>query len=99
MAYLNYPSTTEVQLQLDAKEGAILAVVRGCPWWTKADIERALGSTLVTSVTLTTTQAMDSTLRRILRMSFGLVFPKEGGVGHHPVRAHANITQEAHRSS
>jgi hypothetical protein len=87
MAYLSYPSVTEVQLLLDAQEGAILTVLRGCPWWTKAEVDRhAPGSTQVTSVTLTTTRAMDATLRRILQMSFGLVFPKEGGVGQRPVR-------------
>ncbi len=87
MAHLSYPSMTEVQLRLDAKEGAILAVVRGCPWWTKADVEGQLpGSTTVSSVSLTATRAVESTLRRILQMSFGLVFPVEGGVGQQPVR-------------
>lgn len=87
MAHLSYPSVTEVQLRLDAKENAILAVVRGCPWWIKADVQGRLpGSPIVSSVSLTTTRAVESTLRRILQMSFGLVFPTEGGVGEQPVR-------------
>lgn len=87
MAHLSYPSATEVQLRLDSQEGAILNVVRGCPWWTRADVEGRLpGSATVTGVTLTTDRGMDSTLRRILQLSFGLVFPSEGGVGERPAR-------------
>ena len=87
MAHLSYPSVTEVQLRLDAQEDAILSVVRKCPWWTKAEVEgRFPGSTTVSSVSLTTTRAVESTLRRILQMSFGIVFPAEGGVGQQPVR-------------
>lgn len=82
MATISYPSPVELQLCLEAQEGAILDVVRGCSWWTKADIEgRMPGVTTVTRVTLTTTRSMDSTLRRILNLSFGLIFPEDGGVG------------------
>jgi hypothetical protein len=46
MAHLSYPSLMDVQLRLDANEDAILTVVRGCPWWHKADVEgRCVGST------------------------------------------------------
>lgn len=83
MAQLSYPSTTEVQLRLEAQEDAILAVVRRCPWWTKAEVEGRLpGSPIVSGVILTTTRGVESTLRRILQMSFGMVFPAEGGVAH-----------------
>ena len=80
MATLRYASETDIQLHLDPQDEAILTVVRGCPWWTK-------GETIVdhqgtpSGVTLTTTRPMESTLRRILDLSFGLVFPPEGGVG------------------
>lgn len=85
MARLSYPALTEVQLRLDAQEGLILAVLRGCPWWTKIEVEGLLpGSTTVSSVTLTATRGMDATLRRIVRMSSGLVFPQDGGVGQKP---------------
>ncbi len=87
MAHLSYPSGTEVQLRLGTQEGAILDVVRRCSWWTNAEVEGRLpGSATVSGVTLTTTRAMESTLRRILQLSFGLVFPVEGGVGQQPVR-------------
>jgi hypothetical protein len=100
MAYLSYPSPTEVQLQLDAQDGAILAVVRGCSWWTKAEVEgRLSGSTLVTGVTLTTTREMDALLRRILRMSFGLEFPQAGGIGHHPMRVRRSMVHDKQPSS
>lgn len=99
MAHLSYPSMTEVQLRLEAQEDAILAVVRGCPWWTKADFEGRLpGSTTVSSVSLTTTRGVESTLRRILQMSFGLVFPKEGGVGHQVVREGSGLVGAKRRS-
>lgn len=82
MATLIYPSSEELQLRLESREGAILDVVRGCPWWTKADIEgRIPGDSTVTGVTLTALREMDSTLRRIMNLSFGLVFPADGGVG------------------
>lgn len=82
MATLSYPSLEELQLRLEAQDGAILDVVRGCPWWTKAELEgRVPGSNTVSSVTLTAMRAMDSTLRRILHLSFGLMFPADGGVG------------------
>lgn len=82
MAHLSYPSPTEVQLRLDAQDYVIFAVLRGCPWWTRAEVEGRLpGSTTVSSVTLTALRCMDGTLRRILRLSAGLVFPTDGGVG------------------
>ncbi len=99
MAHLSYPSITEVQLRLEAQEDAILAVVRRCPWWTKADVEGRLpGSTTVSGVILTTTRATESTLRRILQMSFGLVFPPEGGAGQQPVREAPRVKGGKRRS-
>lgn len=100
MAQLSYPSVTEVQLRLEAQEAAILAVVRGCPWWTRADVEgRFPGSTTVSSITLTTTRGVDSTLRRILQMSFGLVFPQEGGTGQRTERGAPQAKRAARGSS
>lgn len=82
MATLSYPSLEELQLRLEAQDGAILDVVRGCPWWTSADLAgRVPGTRTVTRVTLTAPRGNDRTLRRILQLSFGLVFPEDGGVG------------------
>ena len=94
MATLIYPSPEELQLQLESQEGAILDVVRGCPWWTRADFEgRMPGDSTVTRITLTATRGMDSTLRRILNLSFGLIFPADGGVGEKRVRTAAPSVQ------
>ncbi len=88
MAYLSYPSPAAMQLRLDTQDDALFQVVRGCTWWTNAEIEGRLpGSTRVTQVTLTTTRAMDGTLRSILETGFGLVFPVAGGAGRPRVSA------------
>lgn len=87
MAHLSYLSLTEIQLRLDAGEDSILGVVRKCPWWTNVTMEGHVpGSATASSVTLTTTRAMESTLRRILQMSFGLVFPSDGGIAQQRVQ-------------
>jgi hypothetical protein len=82
MAYLSYPSATEVQLRLGAQEQAILTVVRRWGWWTRAEVEgRVSGEGQVTAVILTADRGSDQTIRTILRRSFQLVFPAEGGAG------------------
>lgn len=94
MATISYPSPEVLHLLLEAQEGAILDVVRGCPWWTKAEFEgRVPGNSTVTRITLVATREMDSTLRRILDLSFGLVFPADGGVGAKRVRSTAGAAQ------
>lgn len=97
MATLSYPSPAELQLRLEAHEGAILDVVRGCPWWSRAEIEgRTPGNSTVTRVTLTAMRANDSTLRRILQLSFGLVFPADGGVGETRAQVRLRTAQAKH---
>lgn len=82
MAYLSYPSATEVQLHLGQHEDNILSVVRRWRWWTRADVERKLpDAAQVTAVILTAERMMDGTLRDILYGSFNLVFPVDGGEG------------------
>jgi hypothetical protein len=100
MAQLSYPSVTEVELRLGAHEEAILAVVRGCPWWTKAEVEgRVPGSATVSAVVLTTSRTVESTLRRILQMSFGMVFPAEGGIADQLRQEVPNTTGRRSRAS
>lgn len=87
MTHLSYPSSTELQLRLGPHENEILTVVRHCAWWTRAEIEGRLpGSSEVAAVILTAERRMDSTLREILRRSFKLAFPDEGGEAEHGVR-------------
>ena len=82
MAHLSYPDATEVQLRLEAKEEAILAVVRKCPWWLEANVEgRFPGSKIVSAITLTAERRMNETIREIMLRSFQIVFPPEGGEG------------------
>lgn len=82
MAQLNYPSSDEVQLRLDAQENAILAVVRRWGWWVRADVEgRVPGESQVTAVILTAARSEDRTIREILHRSFQIIFPAEGGPG------------------
>ena len=82
MAQLSYPSATEVQLRLGDQEDAILTVLRRWGWWTRADVEGRLpGAAQVSSVILTAARGQDRTIRTILRRSFQLVFPAEGGAG------------------
>ncbi len=82
MAHLSYPSATEVQLRLGAQENAILTVVRHWGWWTHAAVEGQLpGDPQVSAVILTAARGADQTIREILRRSFQIVFPTEGGAG------------------
>lgn len=82
MAYLSYPSQAEVQLRLGPQEDGILTVVRHCSWWTRAEVEGRLpGEARVSAVTLTAERAADATIREILRRSFQLIFPSDGGEG------------------
>ena len=84
MAHLSYPSATEVQLRLGAQEDAILRVVRHWGWWTYADVEGRLpGDPQVAAVILTAHRGADRTIREIMRRSFQIVFPPEGGAGEH----------------
>jgi hypothetical protein len=89
MAYLSYPSPTEVQLRLGAREDSILTVVRHWAWWTRAEVEGQLpGEATVSAVVLTAERPTERTIREILHRSFHLVFPADGGEGS-PAAPHA----------
>jgi hypothetical protein len=82
MAHLSYPSPAEVQLRLGPQENEILTVVRRWAWWTHAEVEgQQPGDAEVLAVILTAERSADATIREILRRSFHLVFPVEGGEG------------------
>jgi hypothetical protein len=82
MAYLSYPTPTEVQLRLGAQEDSILTVVRHWAWWTRAEVEGQLpGEATVSAVVFTAERPAESTIRDILQRSFRLVFPADGGEG------------------
>ena len=84
MAFLSYPSPTEVELRLGPHENEILSVVRKVGWWTRAEFEGQVpGNAEVTAVLLRADRAMESTIREILHRSFQIVFPPEGGESEH----------------
>src|SRR5215470_16109837 len=63
-----------------AAENRILTTLRRWPYWSRVDIERdPLNAAHCLSVTLVTGQEYESTLREILKRSFGMTFPAAGG--------------------
>jgi hypothetical protein len=63
-----------------AREDRVLTTLRGWPYWVRADIERdAENPASCITVTLITNRDHESTIREILKRSFGLIFPAEGG--------------------
>ena len=63
-----------------AAENRILTTVRRWPHWRRVDIERdPLNIEHCSAVTLITDPIFESTVREILKRSFGMTFPAEGG--------------------
>jgi hypothetical protein len=81
MTILNLSVPDELRLVLNgAAENVILATLRRWPHWLRVELERdPADASQCLSVTLITGRAHEATLREILRRSFGLVFPAEGG--------------------
>ena len=81
MTTLSISDTGELCLILrGADENRILATIRRWPYWCHVDIERdPMDAERCLSVTLFTDQIYESTVREILKRSFGLTFPATGG--------------------
>lgn len=81
MASLHMGAPGELWLVLHgAAENVILTTVRRWPHWLRVEVERdPEDTTQCVSVKLVTGSDQEATLREILRRSFGLVFPPEGG--------------------
>jgi hypothetical protein len=81
MTTLFINETGELCLTLrGAAENRILTSVRRWPHWRRVDIERDPVSVERTlAVTLITDQIYESTVREILKRSFGMTFPVDGG--------------------
>ena len=81
MATLTIAETGELHLTLrGAEENRILATVRRWPYWQRVDIERdPANAKRCLAVTLIADRGYESTLRDILRRSFGMTFPEAGG--------------------
>lgn len=81
MATLDMSSPDELRLVLSgAGEEAILATLRRWPHWLRAEVEHnPTDTSQALSITLVAARSQETTLREILRRSFGLTFPTEGG--------------------
>jgi len=81
MATLSINDAGELYLTLrGAAEDRILTTVRRWPHWQRVALERDLVNTeRCLAVTLVADQAYESTVREILKRSFGLTFPAAGG--------------------
>lgn len=81
MTTLDMSTPGELRLVLHgAAENVILTTVRRWPYWIRVEVEHdPADRTKCVSVTLVTGCDQESTLREILRRSFGLIFPPEGG--------------------
>jgi hypothetical protein len=81
MTTLYISETGELYLTLrGAAENRILTSVRRWPHWRRVDIERdPMSAERTLSVTLVTDQIYESTVREILKRSFGMTFPADGG--------------------
>jgi hypothetical protein len=81
MPTLDLSTPDELRLTLrGAAENTILTTLRRWPYWLRAEVEHdpADGAQCL-AVTLITGRGQEVTLREILRRSFGLTFPPEGG--------------------
>ena len=81
MTTLDMSTPGELRLVLrGAAENVILNTLRHWPYWLSVEVERdPLDNARHLSVTLITGQNHEVVLREILRRSFGMIFPPEGG--------------------
>jgi hypothetical protein len=81
MTTLDMSNPGEVRLILRGEtENAILTMLRRWPHWLRAEVEHdPVETTQCVAITLITDRAQEATIREILRRSFGLTFPPEGG--------------------
>ncbi|RRR70264.1 MAG: hypothetical protein EI684_13605 [Candidatus Viridilinea halotolerans] len=81
MTTLDMSTPGELRLVLQGEaENVILTTVRRWPHWLRAEVERnPADQSQCVAVTLVTESGQEATLREILRRSFGLIFPPEGG--------------------
>jgi hypothetical protein len=89
MTTLDMSSPGELRLILrGAQENAILNTLRHWPYWRGVEVERdPADRTQCLSVTLIADRGQEATIREVLRRSFGMTFPPEGGNRALPVAA------------
>jgi|SRR3954465_8998088 hypothetical protein len=81
MTTLSISESGELSLTLrGTEEDRILTTVRRWPHWRSVAIERdPVNAAHTLAVTLVTDQTYESTVREILKRSFGMTFPEAGG--------------------
>jgi hypothetical protein len=81
MTTLDINTPGELRLTLrGAAENVILTTLRRWPHWQRAEVEHnPADAAECLAVTLITDRGQEPTLREILRRSFGMIFPPEGG--------------------
>lgn len=81
MTTLDVQVPGELRLTLQgADENVILATLRRWPYWLRSEVQRdPANAEQCLTVTLVTGRNHEPILREILRRSFGLIFPPEGG--------------------
>ena len=95
MTTLSIGADGEVCLTLrGAAENCILTTLRHWPYWREVTLERdSIDTDRCLAVTLITDRVYESTVREILKRSFGLTFPKTGGSCDLPPRSAASPNQ------
>jgi hypothetical protein len=81
MTTLDLSTPGELRLILRGEEeNIILTTLRRWPHWLRAEVEHdPINKAHTLAVTLITDRDQEATLREILRRSFGMTFPSEGG--------------------
>lgn len=81
MTTLDVSTPDELRLVLrGTAENAILDTLRHWPNWLRVELERDPDDAArYLSVTLIAARGQEATIREILRRSFGMIFPPEGG--------------------
>jgi hypothetical protein len=81
MTTLDMSTPGELRLVLrGAAENAILNTLRHWPHWLRVELERdPADRTQYRSITLITGRNQEATIREVLRRSFRMTFPPEGG--------------------
>lgn len=81
MTTLDVSTPGELRLVLrGAAENAVLDTLRRWPYWLGVEVERdPADRAQCLSVTLIADRHQEATIREVLRRSFGMTFPPEGG--------------------
>lgn len=100
MTTLDVSVPGELRLVLrGAAENAILETLRHWPYWLRVEVERdPADQAQCRSITLITGRNQEATIREVLRRSFRMTFPPEGGDRPLVVELASEVKVSRHRS-